>query len=254
MCSFWNFIKDFLVNSITTQSGTRPEWEPRSLQEYQAINLSLAKLDTYQKDRSNLNLYTPFGDDIYSILPYQNPIAKELIHELKFKNNVKAITIATNILLLGIDELARMESLDHMLVIPALSSVYRRRDKGFDQCLNISRNMMGTKTDDRIQTINLLKRKGSLWGKAQTQHSLTRGGRLQNTRSIFYIDTKLMDGLLDKVSNFNELHKTGIIVFDDVTTTGSTLRACIQTITISLNTPPKPIKPRIFLYGLALAH
>lgn len=253
MQNIWDIIKDYLINTITDPSSENSAWQPKSVLEYLTINQNLAKIHGHRGKAKNIYLYSPWSSNrIYSVLPYQEQVVKELIAKLKFENNDAATLVATKLLTLGINELMRIHALSNVIVVPAPSSAGRRRDKGFDQCLNIAKKITESSDCASFHICYLLQRRGWLLSQTPTQHTLARNERFKNTKSAFKVDRKCLTNLESLVTIPNRLQNCAIVIFDDVTTTGSTLSACIEVVLRELKTAPDLSGVPVF--GIALAH
>ncbi len=136
---------------------------------------------------------TPEFPFISSIFSYKNPLAKELIWQIKYKKNKHAAQIAA----FAIKEV--LQDADFLL-IPIPISKKRRNERGYNQCEIILDSLEGFKKD-----YSLLKRAKHI----DKQTFKNRNERIENTKNIF------------------EVTRSGrekIILIDDVSTTGSTLK------------------------------
>lgn len=137
---------------------------------------------------------------IKSIFSYKDPLVKELIWQIKYKKNRKALGIAGYALFQGLKEPA--------LLIPVPISKKRRKERGYNQCELIVDEIMRLDTENRFKKdYSLLIRSKHI----EKQTHKDRAERLENTKNIFEVTKK--DRLDQK-----------IIIIDDVSTTGSTLK------------------------------
>lgn len=145
-----------------------------------------------------------------SIYPYKEPFIRELVWQIKYKNNKKAVQVAGYSLYI---ELLKFKQ--PLLLIPIPISKQRRRERGYNQCELIidevikldNEGIFNKNYDLLIRTKNIDK-----------QTHKNRKDRIANTENIFSI-------------NKNTDKNLKIIIIDDVTTTGSTLneaRLCLS--------------------------
>lgn len=230
------------------------EWTPKPIHEYMKINQNLGKsAQVHETQESGFRTYRPFNDNdfVSSVLPYQNPMIRELVYELKFANNLRATRITTIILLMAIqNELEyRHRSgptiIDRLVIVPITASPKRRLEKGFDQCENIANHMskcdLGLVFDVHAQVEHIIFNQNRF--SHLKQKTLARRARQINVKGRFAVDVELMRTLV------HGANKTLIVIFDDVTTTGATLRETINLISTSSG-----LKPNHTVIGLALAH
>lgn len=137
-----------------------------------------------------------------SIYPYQVPIIKELVWQIKYKNNKKAIEIAGYSLY--------CELIKHnqpLLLIPIPISKERRRERGYNQCEIMIDEIIKLDKDKIFKKdFNFIIRNRNI----EKQTHKNRKERIVNSQKIFSL-----------VKSIDKNQK--IVVIDDVTTTGSTL-------------------------------
>ena len=153
---------------------------------------------------------------IKAIFSYKNPLVRELIWQIKYKENRHALKCAGFALFKNLCmENPREENPDeaeNILLIPIPISKKRRNERGYNQCELIideilkldSRNIFKADYDFLIRTKHIEK-----------QTFKNRNERIQNTEHIFAITKRYP-------------FDTKIIIIDDVTTTGSTLREAYE--------------------------
>lgn len=130
---------------------------------------------------------------ITSLFSYKDPLVRELIWQIKYKKNKHAVTCAA----FALEKKLSKDS----LIIPIPISKQRRKERGYNQC-ELILDALGSNTQ---KDYSLLIRSKHI----EKQTLKNRNERIENTKNIFEV-TKLVD--------------QKIIIFDDVTTTGSTLK------------------------------
>ncbi len=141
---------------------------------------------------------------ISSIFSYKNPIIREMIWQIKYKKNKHALRCAGYALY---NELVKL-NLDKIILIPIPISKKRRKERGYNQAELIIDEII--KLDCKnvfIKDFNILIRQKDI----EKQTFKNRDERIGNAKNIF------------KVSKLLKTNQK-IIIIDDVTTTGSTLK------------------------------
>ena len=137
---------------------------------------------------------------IYSLFSYKDPLVKELIWQIKYRKNMHAVRIATLALYKQLNAPA--------LLIPIPISKQRRKERGYNQCELIIDEIMKLDIEKKFtKDYDLLIRIKNI----EKQTHKNRNERLENTQNIFKVNENL-----DKNQK--------IIIVDDVSTTGSTLK------------------------------
>ncbi len=137
---------------------------------------------------------------IKSIFSYKDPLVKELIWQIKYRKNKKAVEIAGYALFQSLKEPA--------VLIPIPISKKRREERGYNQCELLIDEIMRLDNENRFKKdYGLLIRSKHI----EKQTHKGRSERLENTKNIFEVTKK---------ENLNQK----IIIIDDVSTTGSTLK------------------------------
>lgn len=140
---------------------------------------------------------------IRALFSYKDPLIKELIWQIKYKRNTHAVKCAAFAVY---NEIIKND--DKAILIPIPISKKRRRQRGYNQCELIINEII--KLDDKgllAENFNLLIREKDI----DKQTHKNRNERISNTKHIFKVTSAL---------NLNQK----IIIIDDVTTTGSTLK------------------------------
>lgn len=141
--------------------------------------------------------------EVYGLSSYTDPRVRALIHEAKFYGNRKAFATLNTLFSLY---LARhTHPVD--IIIPIPLSRARLRARGYNQVLEILRTGMNTNAPPIVTDILYRSR------DTRPQTELTRAERLTNMRDAF------------GVAHGELLAGKHILLIDDVTTTGATLRA-----------------------------
>lgn len=152
------------------------------------------------EDKILLYLNPTSDQGITSLLPFNEPVVRALIHEAKFQQNEKAWR------LLGF---ALAQYLKHLpqdtVIIPIPLSLKRRHERGYNQVTEIVKEALKLTPHLPIET-GILKRVKD----TKPQTSLERKDRLENVKNAFAVF---------KVPKGNK-----IVIIDDVSTTGSTLK------------------------------
>jgi len=150
---------------------------------------------------------------IHTLLPFQDPIVRACIHEAKFHENKKAITMLSKVLERHLNTLPHRE----YLLIPIPLSRARFRERGHNQVASVAKIAM-TELKNVMLVENVLVR--TRHTKPQTD--LPKNKRLQNVADAF--------GIRDK--NSPRLKGAHIILLDDVLTTGATMNAARATLAL----------------------
>lgn len=155
------------------------------------------------------------GYELVSLLPYRDPLVRALILEAKYHQHTKAHELLGAVLaeyLLSLQEDAPFESPCFVLV-PVPLSKKRYRERGYNQAECIVREAQKLLPDTFSLDTRLVRRVRD----TPPQTKLGRNARLGNMDGAF-----ALTGALTSNCTY--------IVIDDVTTTGSTLRAVLQAI------------------------
>ncbi|MEK7213765.1 MAG: hypothetical protein AAB637_01455 [Patescibacteria group bacterium] len=142
----------------------------------------------------------PFINSIYS---YKDPLVKELIRQIKYKKNKYAIKCAS----FALYHWLYKQNKKDCILIPIPNSKKRRKERGYNQCELLIDEIIKLDLEKRFKkNYDLLIRPRDI----ETQTLKNRNERIENTKNIF------------EVSPIQVNKK--IIIIDDVTTTGSTLK------------------------------
>jgi competence protein ComFC len=133
-------------------------------------------------------------------------LVKELVWQIKYKKNKKAVGLAADALFAYLKEPA--------LLIPIPISKKRRKERGYNQCELLIDGIMKLDVNKKLERdYGLLIRSKHI----EKQTHKDRNERLKNTKNIFEVTKK---------ENLNQ----NIIIIDDVSTTGSTLKEAYDVI------------------------
>jgi competence protein ComFC len=143
---------------------------------------------------------------IKAVFSYKDPLIKELIWQIKYKKNAHAIACGAYALY---SELNKYKYT--LTLIPIPISKERRKERGYNQCeLIIDEILKLDRENIFIKDYNILTREKDI----EKQNHKNRNERISNTKHIFKVNMK---------NDVNDLNQK-IIIIDDVTTTGSTLK------------------------------
>lgn len=146
-------------------------------------------------------------DSITVLLPFRDPLVRAAVHEAKFHGSKKAFRL----LGYALEEyLKRLPQRKHLL-LPIPLSGKRKRERGFNQAAEIAKQ--ATLPVHTLIHEDLLKRTRDT--KPQTK--LQKEARAENVAGAFaVINSRVNSGIISGAH---------IILFDDVATTGATLKA-----------------------------
>ena len=129
---------------------------------------------------------------------YENPIVKTLIWNIKFRKNMRCISLVSQLMYKHIKTL----KIKDPLIIPVPLSPKRKRERGYNQTELIIKSFLGFEI-----ALDCVTRRNTL-----TQTSLPRHERIHNLKNTFTVSRP------EKVLGRN------IIIIDDVITTGATTK------------------------------
>src|SRR3989344_1498525 len=149
---------------------------------------------------------------ILALFPYENPLVKTAVWEVKYRGNKPtgrlAGTLIADELTEWLPELAETENFREPLLIPIPLAPKRARERGFNQCELLAREIIRIIPEMiELTTDILIKTKET---ESQTK-SKNRAERIKN-----------LEGCFD-VKNPEQIKNRNIVLLDDVTTTGATL-------------------------------
>lgn len=145
---------------------------------------------------------------IHSLFSYKDPLVRELIWQIKYKKNAHTLQIAGYALYHRLTRQNENISSGSITLIPIPISKQRRKQRGFNQSELIIDEIMKLDIDNKFtKDYDLLIRTKDI----EKQTLKNRDERIMNTQHIFKIIKK-------------PEQDQKIIIIDDVSTTGSTLK------------------------------
>jgi len=149
---------------------------------------------------------------ILSFFRYKNPLVREAIRQIKYKENRRLVKIIALIicseLLEEISDLSIFQNFQEPVLVPVPMSNSERKERRYNQVELLINEIV--KISDGIfkSDFNLLKKIKN----TKRQTGLKREERLENVKGAFEADFKVL--------------RKNIILVDDVTTTGATISEC----------------------------
>lgn len=140
-----------------------------------------------------------------SLTSFKEPIIKALVHEAKFHQNEQAWYLLGHIL-----NLYLKHQPSQTIIVPIPLSKQRQKNRGYNQTTEIVKAALSNLNNVTLLTNRLYRIKDT---KPQT--SLAKKDRHQNVKNVFDFNQ----------TDRQDLQNKNIIIFDDVATTGSTLKA-----------------------------
>lgn len=191
----WNFLWNFLLDFIFPPT--------KSALELRAIS----PITLFARLPPSPSPPHPF---ITSLFAYKNPLVSELIWSIKYKKDRHAIECGGYVLYKKLAEIYLNETCsEKIILIPIPISKERRKERGYNQCELLICEVMKLDTENRFaENFDLLARTKHTEG----QTLKNRKDRLESAENIFDIRKNLQNKNLP------------IVIIDDVTTTGSTLK------------------------------
>lgn len=178
-----------------------------------------------------------------TIFGYYNPLCRQAIWEIKYRANKKLIRDFSLLLYEFIlEELTDLETFANFkkpILIPIPSSKTRLREKGFNQCVLITRELI--KIDSERNGNNFTANENFLFKNTDTLHQArvsNRKTRLKNLKNTFSVNMP---------AELNTENNSSYIIIDDVITTGATMAEAFR----ALHAAGIPLKK---IRGFALAH
>jgi len=181
---------------------------PRTKTQKKLDNITLE--DFYSKARKT----THENKNFIVIFSYEDKLVKEAIQSLKFKNNKKIAKIFAEILyselLEELSDFEKFSCFKKPILIPIPLSRKRLRERGYNQCEIIAKEMSFLDSDSNfsLEKDVLIKKKDT----PPQSRTKNKKERLENLKNCF------------KIKNSEKIKGRNIILLDDITTTGTTLK------------------------------
>jgi len=198
---------------------------------------------------------------IKAVFNYKTVLCRQAIWEIKYRANRKLITdfslLLYEYILEELSDLETFANFKNIILIPIPSSPNRTREKGFNQCILIVRELV--KIDQERKGNNFTSLENFLLKPHDTPHQArvsNRKSRLANLIDTFLVNDNLAQSILSPlngVPNRSEsilcakLSDFSYIIIDDVITTGATMNEAFRALK-SAGIPSAKIR------GYALAH
>ncbi len=186
-------------------------------------------LSSFNNDEFN-RLYSPSlisnNPNTYRLFKYKNPKIEKLIHVTKYKDSKRASEILAGLTYKGIINSINSNliniNLSRTIFIPIPSSEKSIKEKGFNHLERIIKTIKVITSGDnqKINFINLLKRNNL--NNEKRQATLSKIERIKNSENTFDVDLLILN------NNSREEEFDKIIIFDDVSTTGSTIKSAFS--------------------------
>lgn len=153
---------------------------------------------------------------IHPMFAYNDPLVRAAVHLVKYDGDTRVARLFAELLdeelMEIIAERSLFENMNKPVVVPIPLSRKRRRKRGWNQCELIAQYL--PEDNYTVSSGILIKPKET---KSQTETN-SRRERLQNVRGCF------------NVAFPEEVHGCTVILLDDVTTTGATLKEARSTL------------------------
>ena len=150
---------------------------------------------------------------IDSAFEYRNPLTKKIVWEIKYHNNKnlaeKVAVHMHDILIEEISEDILFKNVTKPILVPIPMSKQRKRIRGFNQALLLARCIYKIDPSMYKKISNSLSYKRKYIPQTTIKH---RKKRMENMEDCFYI------------KNPKEIEGQNIIIVDDVSTTGATIK------------------------------
>lgn len=150
---------------------------------------------------------------IESAFEYRNPLTKKIVWEIKYRNNTnltkKIATHLHDILLEQLSEDSLFNNAQPPVLVPIPISDHRKKTRGFNQALLLAHYIYQTSPETYRKIATPLVYKKNYIPQTTIKH---KGKRMENINNCF------------RIHNSKEIQKENIILIDDVSTTGATLK------------------------------
>ena len=182
-------------------------------------------------------------DKIKAIFNYKTTLCRQAVWEIKYRANNKLIRdfslLLYEYILEDLTDLETFNNFKNILLIPIPASPARTREKGFNQCILISRELIKIDKERNENNFSILE--NYLLKEKDTQHQArvsNRKKRLENLINTFSVDIS---------SGPDDRNNHSFIIIDDVITTGATMNEAFRALKSAGISPQK-------IRGYALAH
>jgi len=203
-------------------------------------------------------------DKIKAIFNYRTALCRQAIWEIKYRANKKLIRdfslLLHDYILEELNDLDTFENFSKPILLPIPSSKTRKREKGFNQCELICRELI--KIDKERNGNNFTSLENFLVKNIDTPHQArvsNRKMRLKNMINAFSVNESMwlatrnnplrltQTNHSEGFPNSQPMPSFSFIIIDDVITTGATMREAFRALRTA-GIPPRRIR------GFALAH
>lgn len=162
----------------------------------------LVKQDSFQREEKKY-----LSKHIY-IAQYRGVIRQKML-EYKFGNCAYLYHFFSYLLLKEKKICVLLKKYDIILPVPVHKK--RKEERGYNQCELIAREIIRQKSELKLDTTSLIKKKNN-----SPQSRLTRNERMQNATGVY------------ELKNNQNIKGKKILLLDDVYTTGSTAKECAK--------------------------
>lgn len=163
-------------------------------------------------------------DQIRALFSYRQQLCRQAIWEIKFRGNKKLIRdfalLLYEFIIDELDDLKNFHGFQNIVLIPIPSSKSRQKERGFNQCVLLARELI--KIDSQHHTKNFTLLEDLLIKKEETAHQArtkSRQKRIENLKDCFSINEK-----------YQNLENYSFFIIDDVITTGATMNEAVCTL------------------------
>ena len=200
---YFNLIKRKLLDIIFPQKRLVEELESISAKDF------LEKVP-------RASIKTTKDESLVAFLSYRNPLMRQAIWEIKYANNKGVFRLLGKALAILLSEYLVEHGIERseVIIIPLPLSAKRHRERGYNQTEKLAEMIVGQSEEHfcKIEAGMLKKTRHTI---SQTKMN-NRNKRLENIKGS--IQCNIENGNLEK------LKEKTVIILDDVTTTGATLR------------------------------
>lgn len=174
------------------------------------------------------------------LLPYQNPLVKNLVWQMKYHSDTLALRLCADIFYDEIiaslyESISSIPFNKKVLITSIPSSSFSRGDKSYDhmqEIMNILKKYFSNVSDEGFLgdflSVQIDAIKCTSHGSNKSQHTGKRSERLKWSKDRFCISEDIIQMLQTITSDKNNVCTPYIICIDDVTTTGATFESVRQ--------------------------